>query len=138
MIVSAIDGRMRYVNPGLKTKRNADAVKKKLQGIEGITSASINPVTGSLLVYYDNSTASAQTIRKVIKSQSTSLRPIKNDKFLYGKHSRRSVKLTMLGSITGSMAILLAGSERWHYRIGTVFLSALSLHLYQNYRRIFK
>lgn len=138
MIVSAIDGRIRVIDPSLKNKRNADAVKENLQTMVQIRSVRVNRITGSLLVLHEPSAEINRTIRKTIKHQLKTLKTGSIDKRFTGKRARKNVKMVMLASIIGSMALLTAGSEKWHFRIGTVFLSFLLLHLYQNKKRIFK
>ena len=137
MLVSAIDGRMRFIDPVLKINKKADAIEEHIQKIDGVTSVKVSRLTGSLLVLFEKSTVPARTIQKSVKFQLKALRTQGNGP-LTGKRARRYVKLVMLASIISSMGILFAGSEKWHYRIGTVFLSLLTLHLYQNKKRIFK
>lgn len=137
MIVSAIEGRMRFIDPVLKKNKQADALEKHMQKIAGVTSVKVSRITGSLLVLFETSTVTAKTIQKSVTFQLKAMRSQGNGP-LTGKQARRNVKLVMLVSILTSIGILFADSEKWHYRIGTVFLSFLSLHLYQNRKRIFK
>lgn len=138
MIVSAIDGRIRIVEPGLKSAARADAVKKRLQRVEGITSTSVNPKTGSLLIYYDTAVTPGSTVRKTVSKQLGEAGIKVSLYSLDRPPARRYVKFGLLGTITGSIGVLLLSSEEWHYRIGAAFLSLLSVHLFQNRRRIFK
>ena len=132
MIVSAIDGRIRYVHPSLKSESAASAVETNLRQLDSVTRADVNRTTGSLLVLYKPVYAHRWSILKSIKSQIKAAGPRRTKNVLNGRRARKMVKYIMAGTIAGSIGILVAGSERWHYRIGSVFLSALSLHLYQN------
>lgn len=138
MIVSAIEGRMRIVDPALRDKQKADAIETHLRRLAVVESAKTNPLTGSLLVFYDSSAKGSRIVRNAVHCQLKVLKPRGNAGPLTGKGARKNVKLAMLGAITASIGLLLAGSEKWHFRLGTVFLSSLSLHLYQNRKRIFK
>lgn len=52
-ITSFVDGRVRLRHPALKDKDTADLVCTVVGGVEGITAVQANPLTGSLLIYYD-------------------------------------------------------------------------------------
>ncbi len=138
MIVSAIDGRIRCVEPELKKNSKADAIEKSMRMLEGVTSAKVSRHTGSLLIHYDNAVTSGRTIRRLINER------LKQSGIGSGVHSldrppvRRYVKFGLLGTITGSIGFLLLSSEQWHYRVGTAFLALLLVHVFQNRRRILK
>lgn len=138
MIVSAIDGRIRYVDPILQNDTMADGIESSLEKIYGVSRVEVNRIVGSLLVQYAGNDTCRRSILKTLKYQIKKNRGRKKKSLLNGRQARRYIKYIMAGTITGSMAALFAGSERWHYRIGTVFLSAFSLHLYQNKKTFFK
>ena len=52
-ITSFVDGRVRLRHPALKDRDTAELVCTVVGGVEGITSVQANPLTGSLLIYYD-------------------------------------------------------------------------------------
>ena len=52
-ITSFVDGRVRLRHPALKDAATAELVCSVVGAVEGITSVQANPVTGSLLIYYD-------------------------------------------------------------------------------------
>jgi hypothetical protein len=52
-ITSFVDGRVRLRHPALKDKATAELVCTVVGGVDGITAVQANPVTGSLLIYYD-------------------------------------------------------------------------------------
>ena len=52
-ITSFVDGRVRLRHPALKDKATAELVCTVVGGVEGITAVQANPLTGSLLIYYD-------------------------------------------------------------------------------------
>lgn len=129
---------MRIVDPVLKNKQKAETIETHLQRMAVVESAKANPLTGSLLILYESSAKGSRIVRNALHCQLKALKTRGNAGPLTGKGARKNVKLVMLGAITASIGLLLAGSEKWHFRLGTVFLSFLSLHLYQNRKRIFK
>lgn len=52
-ITSFVDGRVRLRHPALKEAATAELVTAVVSGVEGIVSVQANPVTGSLLIFYD-------------------------------------------------------------------------------------
>jgi len=59
----AIDGRIRVRFPELRGNRRASArLRKDLRGLSGVTKVEGNPLTGSLLVEYDNNRLSADDV----------------------------------------------------------------------------
>lgn len=52
-ITSFVDGRVRLRHPALKDKATAELVCTVVGGVDGITAVQANPLTGSLLIYYD-------------------------------------------------------------------------------------
>ena len=52
-VTSFVDGRVRLRHPALKDKATAELVCTVVSGVDGITAVQANPVTGSLLIYYD-------------------------------------------------------------------------------------
>ena len=52
-ITSFVDGRVRLRHPALKDRATAELVCTVVGGVEGITAVQANPLTGSLLIYYD-------------------------------------------------------------------------------------
>lgn len=52
-ITSFVDGRVRLRHPALKDAATAELVTAVVSGVDGITAVQVNPVTGSLLIFYD-------------------------------------------------------------------------------------
>ena len=52
-VTSFVDGRVRLRHPALKDAATAELVCSVVGAVEGITSVQSNPLTGSLLIYYD-------------------------------------------------------------------------------------
>ncbi len=52
-ITSFVDGRVRLRHPALKDRATAELITTVVEGVEGITAVQSNPLTGSLLIYYD-------------------------------------------------------------------------------------
>lgn len=138
MIVSALRGRIRIQDPRLKNSNEANRIEDVLQSLNGISEVRVNPAIGSLLIYYDTSVHSIRALSKHIKKQLKQNGEKINSQFLTSLKNRRYVKYGLLSSLSGSIIFLVLDSETWHYRIGNVFLSFLSLHLYQNRKRLLK
>ncbi|WP_418765879.1 HMA2 domain-containing protein [Mailhella sp.] len=66
-VTSFIDGRVRFRHPALKHAETAAAVSAVVGGVEGVTEASVNPVTGSLLVRYDAETISRDKLLELAR-----------------------------------------------------------------------
>ena len=52
-ITSFVDGRVRLRHPALKDKATAENITTVVGSVDGITTVQSNPLTGSLLIYYD-------------------------------------------------------------------------------------
>ena len=52
-ITSFVDGRVRLRHPALREAATAELICSVVSGVDGITAVQANPVTGSLLIYYD-------------------------------------------------------------------------------------
>ena len=64
-VVSAVEGRVRLRHPALKHAATADMAAAVVVGVEGVTKASVNPVTGSLLIFYDSETLSRDKLMEL-------------------------------------------------------------------------
>lgn len=137
MIVSAIDGRIRVVEPALNQKVKADAIEAGLRAIRGVKNTTVNRITGSLLVVYDADAIDRASMRNQIKKRIRAISNRSSVGVLNGRRPRRYVKYGLLGTITASIGLLYY-SESWHFRVGSAFLSLLSLHLFQNRKRLLK
>jgi len=63
----ALDGRIRIRLPRLRdNRRTAARLRQTLRGVEGVTTATANPRTGSVLVEYDSDRCSAGAIFDVL------------------------------------------------------------------------
>lgn len=61
--VHDVPGRLRFALPVLRANRRGAAVlRARVRAIAGVTSASANPLTGSLIVRYDGTDATRQKI----------------------------------------------------------------------------
>jgi heavy-metal-associated domain-containing protein len=61
--VHDIPGRLRFVLPALRAnRRGAAGLRARVRAIDGVTSASANPLTGSLIVRYDGTHATREEI----------------------------------------------------------------------------
>ena len=67
MIVSSIQGRIRFSDENIKNLEVADKINKSLESLEGIENIRINRVIGSLLVNYDEEKTSLMEITNLLK-----------------------------------------------------------------------
>ena len=154
-ITSFVDGRVRLRHPALKDKATAELVCTVVGGVEGITAVQANPLTGSLLIYYDaekltreqllelaeqgaafipglNEEAPAETAegeaapRKVCKICA----PVDEVlQLLTGRGTTKFVNRAMLVSLIASLAALPLGNRAVHTAAGGVFVGGVLQHL---------
>ena len=61
-VTSFIDGRVRLRHPALRDAATADMAAAVIGGVEGVESVRVNPLTGSLLIFYDAETLSRERL----------------------------------------------------------------------------
>ena len=54
MIVSSIEGRVRFKDENIKDRETVKNIKKSLKELDGIESIRVNDIIGSLLIKYDS------------------------------------------------------------------------------------
>ncbi len=77
-ITSFVDGRVRLRHPALKDSSTAELVRSAVRDVGGITSAEVNPLTGSLLIYYTPEKLSREQLLELAELAATLL-PIEEE-----------------------------------------------------------
>ena len=156
-ITSFVDGRVRLRHPALKDKDTADLVCTVVGGVEGITAVQANPLTGSLLIYYDAEKLTREQLLELAE-QGAAFIPGLNDEeaasaetaegeaaprkackvcapvdkvlqLLTGRGTTKFVNRAMLVSLIASLAALPLGNRAVHTAAGGVFVSGVLQHL---------
>lgn len=137
-ITSFIDGRVRLRHPALKQREIADMAAASLGAVDGVTEVKVNPVTGSLLLFYDPEVLSREKLLKLAEQGTAVLPQVSSAKTkrsgdvlscLLGRHVTRMVDRAMLVSLLICLAGLAAGSGSLHRVAGAVFTAAGIQHL---------
>jgi len=154
-ITSFVDGRVRLRHPALKDGATAELVSSVVGGVEGILAVQANPVTGSLLIYYDTEKLSREQLLELAE-QGAAFVPGMNESavptegraempsgrackacapvdellgFLTRRSTTKFIDRAMLVSLIASLAALPLGSRTVHTAAGGVFVSGLLQHL---------
>ena len=154
-ITSFVDGRVRLRHPALKDKETADLVCTVVGGVEGITAVQANPLTGSLLIYYDAEKLTREQLLELAE-QGAAFIPGLNEEapaetaegeaaprracrvcapvdellgFLTRRSTTKFIDRAMLVSLIASLAALPLGSRSVHAAAGGVFVSGVLQHL---------
>lgn len=137
-ITSFIDGRVRLRHPALKHGETADMAAAALGAVDGVTEVKVNPVTGSLLLFYDPEELSREKLLELAE-QGTALLPQSSSvetkrsgdvlSCLLGRRATRMVDRAMLASFLICLAGLATGSGAVHRVAGAVFTAAGLQHL---------
>ena len=140
-IVSFVDGRVRLRHDALKNPGIAAVAEAAAGGIDGVTSARVNPVTGSLLVFYEPEKLSREKLasfadewaallpeEKVVKKNGRSLEG-GCVSILLGRKATRLVDRALLVSLLASLVGAAAGMGTLHRVAGAAFALASVQHL---------
>ena len=139
-ITSFIDGRVRLRHPALKNPEAADMVAGFVSGMEGVTEAKVNPVTGSLLIFYDAEKLSRETLLEMAQQGAAFLpeeEPCRDGKsltgccarMLLGRRATRFVDRAMFVSLVASLVGAFTGMGAVHRVTGVVFAAASLQHM---------
>lgn len=137
-ITSFIDGRVRLRHPALKQREIADMAAASLGAVDGVTEVKVNPVTGSLLLFYDPEVLFREKLLKLAEQGTAVLPQVSSAKTkqsgdvlscLLGRRATRMVDRAMLVSLLICLAGLAAGSGSLHRVAGAVFTAAGIQHL---------
>lgn len=134
--------RFRFRCESLKIEERADAVKEALAKTKGVVEVAVNKRVGSILVLFDQAKVGADKLFCSIAT-SLGLKPeeVKSkissfNRAITGRTARKVVKRGLLGAGITTIA-LLAYSEKAHVVAGSVWLTLMAAHLYQNKRTLF-
>ena len=145
-VVSAVEGRVRLRHPALKHAATADMAAAVVAGVEGVTKASVNPVTGSLLIFYEPETLSRDKLMELAE-QAAALLPDAEEKRassarcvdrLLSRRATRMVDKVLFVSLLASLVGAAAGMGGMHRVAGTIFAAASLQHLAAHRRALWQ
>lgn len=129
-IVSALPGRIRLRDRGLRNGARLKALEARVGAWPGVLRLEANVRTGSLLVGFDPQLIGMDELEARLEAAADRVMAAPRPT---GPGSRRVVnryaKLGMLGSLAASLGLLVAGLKRGHGVAGALFLVGLSVHL---------
>ncbi len=140
-VVSFVDGRVRLRHDALKNPDVAAMAEAAAGGIDGVTGAVVNPVTGSMLVFYDPEKLSREELAALAREWAVLLPEEKAAKkngrspecgcvsALLGKKAVRLVDRALLISLLVSLAGAAAGMGTLHRAAGAAFALASVQHV---------
>ena len=156
-ITSFVDGRVRLRHPALKDKATAELVCTVVGGVEGVTSVQANPLTGSLLIYYDAEKLTREQLLELAEQGAAFIPGLNEEEapaaetaegeaaprkacrvcapvdeviqLLTGRGTTRFVNRAMLVSLIASLAALPLGNRTVHTAAGGVFVGGVLQHL---------
>ena len=158
-ITSFVDGRVRLRHPALKDKATAELITTVVGGVEGITAVQSNPLTGSLLIYYDTEKLSREQLLELAEQgamfipgfleeegeapaegaegESASSRksckmcaPVDEVlQFITGRGATKFVNRTMLVSLIATLVSLPLGNRTVHAAAGSLLAGGALQHL---------
>ena len=138
-VTSFIDGRVRLRHPSLKASETADMVADMMRSVDGVTDVHVNPVTGSLLLYYDTQVLSRSDLWDMARQgaawlgeetpESSSCRACGTGAFLLNGKVTRWVDRILLLSLFCTLAGTAAGSAAVHRVAGLVFAAGALQHM---------
>ena len=156
-ITSFVDGRVRLRHPALKDKATAELVCTVVGGVEGITAVQANPLTGSLLIYYDAEKLSREQLLELAEQGAAFIPGLNEEEapaaetaegeaaprkackvcapvdevlqLLTGRGTTKFVNRAMLVSLIASLAALPLGNRAVHTAAGGVFVGGVLQHL---------
>lgn len=139
-VVSFIDGRVRLRHPALKNREQAELATAFISGVDGVTEARANPMTGSLLIFYDAEKLSREKLLDMAR-QGASLLPDDEQahdgkspaaccaRVLLGRKATRLVDKALLVSLAASLVGAITGMGTVHRVTGAVFALASIQHM---------
>ena len=156
-ITSFVDGRVRLRHPALKDRDTAELVCSVVGAVEGIASVQANPLTGSLLIYYDAEKLTREQLLELAEQGAAFIPGLNEEEapaaetaegeaaprracrvcapvdellgFLTRRSTTKFIDRAMLVSLIASLAALPLGSRSVHAAAGGVFVSGVLQHL---------
>lgn len=139
-IVSAVAGRIRVRDPGLRSAPRLARLEAGLAGIEGVHAIEANPLAGSIVLHYDpvrvDVAAFEAQVDRAVDAELAAPRPHGNRSLRVKVN--RVAKAGMLGSLAASLALAAAGQKRWHAVSGGLFVACLGVHLGVHRRNVLR
>lgn len=139
-VVSFIDGRVRLRHPALKNREQTELATAFISGVDGVTEARANPMTGSLLVFYDVEKLSREKLLDMAR-QGAALLPDDEQvhdgkssaaccaRVLLGRKATRLVDKALLVSLAASLVGAITGMGTVHRVTGAVFALSSIQHM---------
>lgn len=132
-IVSFVDGRVRLRHPALKKPDLADMAVSVVKSVEGVQQVSVNPVTGSMLLFYDTHLLSRDSLME-LAGQCEAFFPEENRTqtrrhLLTGRRVNGIVNRTLALSLLCSLFSAAAGLETLHRTAGMICAAAALQHM---------
>ena len=144
-VVSAVEGRVRLRHPVLKYAATADMAAAVVAGVEGVTKASVNPVTGSLLIFYDPEILSRDKLMELAEQAAALLPDAEKSASsarcvdrLLSRRATRMVDTVLFVSLLASLMGAAAGMGGMHRVAGTIFAAASVQHLAAHRRALWQ
>ncbi len=140
-ISSFIDGRVRLRHAALKQPGLMQAACTFLEGVEGVTAVQGNPVTGSLLIFYDAEKLSRDELLEIAAQGAAFFgqEPVGAEKkenacdtlrhVIFGRRASRIFNRVLLASLLCSLGGAACGAGAVHKVAGTVFSLACLQHV---------
>ncbi len=154
MIISSINGRLRYRSPWLKQTTLQQELIEQLQQHTSIKQLSGDTQTGSLLLTYDIDQISRAEFETLISAATAQFQtsseaagcPMKLDKNTdksknesgLGISANQMIKFGMLGSVIPSMIWASMGQKKIHIASGSIFLVFAAMHVFSYRERLLK
>ncbi len=158
-ITSFVDGRVRLRHPALKDRATAELITTVVEGVEGITAVQSNPLTGSLLIYYDAEKLSREQLLELAEQGAMFIPGFQKEEgeasaegaegesassrrscrmctpvdevlqFVTSRGTTKFVNRAMLVSLIASLVALPLGNRTVHTAAGGVFVGGVLQHL---------
>lgn len=143
-VVSFVEGRVRLRHGALKDPAIAAMAEQAAGGVEGVTSVRVNPVTGSLLLFYDPERLSREELLDLAEKMMVFLpeEPKRGGaeksgrsmiggcaEAFFGRKATRLVDRTLFVSLLLALAGAVSGAETLHRVAGAAFSLASLQHV---------
>ena len=136
-VTSFVDGRVRLRHPALKDPQTAELIASSVSLVEGMRSAEANPRTGSLLITYDASVISRESLLAMAESGMAFLptavkaEPLRHriGRAILSRRVTKTANKVMLVSLLASIGGVYAGFGGIHRAAGLVFTLAGMQHI---------
>ena len=141
VVASCISGRIRLRHPALKRSDLMDALYGFLVDMDGVSSVQPNPVTGSLLVFYDPGKISGDGLlalaeqgaaflsRSAAVTEKDGMTCASLGKALLGRTACKTVDRVLLASLLLSLGGAACGVGALHKAAGVLFALACVQHV---------